>query len=306
MGSAMNCFADRYVSKVSWTAVRRSYCPYCGHTLAPRDMIPVLSYIFLRGRCRYCKRKIRPRYFVCECLLGICFAAVYATHISLDGPAVICDMLSQWVLVCCLLPLSLIDIDSYIIPNRFIIIPAAARAVYVWFFGLHSGFPECDGFLDLYGKTDTVHALWGGCKSLFFCLLTGLCVGGALLLLSLVMDRVLGRESMGGGDIKLFACVSMFFSPCGIMLVLLMSCIIGITLSIFMQKEMPEDMDGIPVDGSAGDETAEKGENTDTDTGECDEIPPEAFPFGPSIAAAAFLGLIFAERLAELYIDKFF
>lgn len=51
----------------------RSYCPKCNHRLEFLDLIPVLSYIFLGGKCRYCKEKIRPRYIALEILSGITF-----------------------------------------------------------------------------------------------------------------------------------------------------------------------------------------------------------------------------------------
>lgn len=51
----------------------RSYCPKCNHKLGFLDMIPILSYTFLGGRCRYCKEKIRPRYILLEILSGIVF-----------------------------------------------------------------------------------------------------------------------------------------------------------------------------------------------------------------------------------------
>lgn len=51
----------------------RSYCPKCNHRLEFLDLIPVLSYIFLWGKCRYCKEKIRPRYIALEILSGITF-----------------------------------------------------------------------------------------------------------------------------------------------------------------------------------------------------------------------------------------
>ena len=50
-----------------------SYCPKCNHKLAFLDMIPIFSYIFLRGKCRYCGNKIGPRYFIMEILSGIAF-----------------------------------------------------------------------------------------------------------------------------------------------------------------------------------------------------------------------------------------
>ena len=51
----------------------RSYCPNCKHKLSFLDMIPILSYIFLKGKCRYCKNKIRIRYLLLEILTGIVF-----------------------------------------------------------------------------------------------------------------------------------------------------------------------------------------------------------------------------------------
>ena len=51
----------------------RSYCPKCEHKLQFLDLIPVLSYVFLGGKCRYCREKIRPRYIALEILSGITF-----------------------------------------------------------------------------------------------------------------------------------------------------------------------------------------------------------------------------------------
>lgn len=57
----------------------RSYCPKCNHKLSFWDMIPILSYIFLGGRCRYCKEKIRIRYLLLEVLSGIVFVMFTAS-----------------------------------------------------------------------------------------------------------------------------------------------------------------------------------------------------------------------------------
>ena len=53
-----------------------SYCPNCNHKLGLLDLFPIFSYIFLRGKCRYCKNKIRPRYLVLEILSGILFVTI--------------------------------------------------------------------------------------------------------------------------------------------------------------------------------------------------------------------------------------
>ena len=53
-----------------------SYCPKCKHKLNILDLIPVFSYIFLGGKCRYCKEKIRPRYLILETISGLFFVVV--------------------------------------------------------------------------------------------------------------------------------------------------------------------------------------------------------------------------------------
>ena len=53
-----------------------SYCPNCKHKLNIFDLIPVFSYIFLGGKCRYCKQKIRPRYLILETISGLFFVAI--------------------------------------------------------------------------------------------------------------------------------------------------------------------------------------------------------------------------------------
>ena len=54
----------------------RSYCPKCGHKLAFLDLIPILSYVFLGGKCRYCKDKIKPNYIIIEILSGLLFVSI--------------------------------------------------------------------------------------------------------------------------------------------------------------------------------------------------------------------------------------
>ena len=53
-----------------------SYCPNCNHKLGFLDLIPIFSYLFLKGKCRYCKQKIRPRYLILEMLSGMLFVLI--------------------------------------------------------------------------------------------------------------------------------------------------------------------------------------------------------------------------------------
>ena len=61
----------------------RSYCPKCNHKLNFLDLVPVFSYIFLGGKCRYCKNKIRPRYLILEIISGFAFI-FYILSLNLD------------------------------------------------------------------------------------------------------------------------------------------------------------------------------------------------------------------------------
>lgn len=56
--------------------IKHSYCPNCNHKLGFLDLFPVFSYIFLRGKCRYCGTRIRPRYFIIELFSGIAFLLI--------------------------------------------------------------------------------------------------------------------------------------------------------------------------------------------------------------------------------------
>lgn len=63
-----------------------SYCPNCGHKLGFWDLIPMLSYVFLGAKCRYCKQKIRPRYFILEAISGLFFVLLaYLTNFNLEN-----------------------------------------------------------------------------------------------------------------------------------------------------------------------------------------------------------------------------
>lgn len=55
---------------------KHSFCPNCGHKLGVLELIPIFSYIFLRGKCKHCKQKIKPRYFILELLSGLIFVII--------------------------------------------------------------------------------------------------------------------------------------------------------------------------------------------------------------------------------------
>ena len=76
MASFVVCMACRRKEKKSVLA--RSHCDTCGHTLHPLDLIPVFSWLCLRGRCRYCGTRIPPECILSELALGAIFAVITA------------------------------------------------------------------------------------------------------------------------------------------------------------------------------------------------------------------------------------
>lgn len=75
---------------------KRSYCPNCNHKLSFWDMIPILSYLFLGGKCRYCKQKIRVRYLLLELLTGILFL-LFAMSININFMALKVNVLAYLI-----------------------------------------------------------------------------------------------------------------------------------------------------------------------------------------------------------------
>ena len=70
MGSALNCLALRLAKGEKWSGKSRSACPACGHTLTALDLIPLVSWLALGGKCRHCKAPISKRYPITEALLA--------------------------------------------------------------------------------------------------------------------------------------------------------------------------------------------------------------------------------------------
>jgi leader peptidase (prepilin peptidase) / N-methyltransferase len=121
IGSFLNVVAYRLPRGASLVHPR-SRCPHCETQLRAVDNVPALSWVFLRGRCRYCGAPISARYPLVELTTGALYAAVVASQD--DAVRIVLGLL----LVTALVPITLIDFDHRIIPNR-ITGPAAIAAV---------------------------------------------------------------------------------------------------------------------------------------------------------------------------------
>ncbi len=110
VGSFFNVVIYRLPRKESllWPG---SHCPACGQGLKVRDLIPIISYILLGGRCRYCKRRISPHYLLVEILTAITFILVYLRWgISVETG-------TGWIFAAILTITAFTDLDEGIIPD---------------------------------------------------------------------------------------------------------------------------------------------------------------------------------------------
>ena len=159
-----------------------SHCPACGHAIAPRDNVPLLSWLLLNGKCRHCQAPISPRYFVVELLTGALFAGLWLVHgwSALTPPYL--------VFTGALILGTFVDFDHLILPDR------------VTLGGMLVGPPLAFAIPALQGQVERVPAL---AQSLI-----GLALGYGLLWLVATIGRlVLRREAMGFGDVKLLGAI---------------------------------------------------------------------------------------------------
>lgn len=106
----------------------RSFCPNCNTNLRARDLVPLFSYLFLKGRCRYCSQPISIRYFTVELLTGV----VFTLTVYLFGPGLL--SLSHIAVFSALIVIAYIDYDRNKIPNYltfFVLIVNLLRVFYL-------------------------------------------------------------------------------------------------------------------------------------------------------------------------------
>lgn len=221
IGSFLNVVIHR-VPREESIVFPNSRCPQCNTAIRPYDNIPVLSYLWLRGRCRACRAPIAIRYPAVELLTAILFALVCLhTGFTLALPF-------NLVFVAALLALIFIDAEHMILPNVItypgIAFAFVARAVVPNLYGI--------GML-----TDGALAGWPvWAQSLAGAAIGALVGGGSLWLVGWLWERLRGVEAMGLGDVKMMFMVGAFLgwplTVLTIFLGVLTGSIVGISLML--------------------------------------------------------------------------
>ncbi len=180
-----------------------SSCPNCGHEIKPWENIPLLSWLFLRGKCSGCKQAISVRYPLVELACGV-LSGVIAWQFGVSWEA-----LAMLVLTWGLLAMSLIDADQQILPDA-LVLPLLWLGLILNSFGLFTSLPDA-----LWGAVIGYMSLW----SIFW-----------------LFKLVTGKEGMGYGDFKLLALLGAWGGWQVLPLTILLSSVVGAVLGVIILR----------------------------------------------------------------------
>ena len=184
--------------------IPRSHCQKCKHQILAIDNIPVISYLFLKGKCRHCKTNISVRYPLVEIASGVS-AVIVAYYFGVSTQALF-GLILTWSLIA----LSMIDFDTQYLPDD-IVLPLLWLGIIVNIFG---------EFIDL--KSSVLGAIIGY---------------GTFWSVNIMYKLATGKEGMGHGDFKLLAMLGAWLGwkllPLIIILSSCVGAIIGISLIVF-------------------------------------------------------------------------
>lgn len=192
-----------------------SHCPSCSNRLQFYDLVPIFSYLFLRGKCRSCGEKISLRYPIVEVVTGLLFLwTVYTFGFTLTA-------LGYILIIALLIPIFLIDYDHSIIPDH-LNLGIFVVAIMIFISGVSLGEN---------GWNDLLFQIFG--------LLAG---GGFFFLIAVVTNG-----AMGGGDIKIMAALGFLFGLSHTLVLMFFSFILGgIISSLLLLFKIKKRKDYIP------------------------------------------------------------
>jgi leader peptidase (prepilin peptidase) / N-methyltransferase len=217
VGSFLNVVIHRYPREES-IVFPASHCPHCQTAIKPYDNVPVLSFLWLRGKCRACRGPISVRYPLVELANGLFYLAIFQrTGIS---PM----FLALAAIVSMTIVLIYIDADIQILPD-VITIPGAVIAFVLAAFGMATLAP------DLFLASDWKDSLYGA--------LAGAWILTAIILIYWLVRRV---EGMGWGDVKMMALIGALLGlnavPGVLLLASVAGAIIGLPMALRNEKGM--------------------------------------------------------------------
>ncbi len=144
VGSFLNCIVYWLEKKKRKNLLGRSFCPHCSHPLGFFDLIPLLSFIFLRGKCRYCGRKISWHYPLVELLTGLVFLLIF-NYYSAPGEVFFLIVVSSLLIIVfsydlkhCLIPSKVVYLGIIITFFKFNLLSGLGMALFFFLIWLVS------------------------------------------------------------------------------------------------------------------------------------------------------------------------
>lgn len=201
IGSFLNVVAYR-IPRGESIIFPPSRCPHCGHRIRARDLVPVVSWLWLRGRCRDCGTRISWQYPVVEGITGLLWAGVVG-RFGWSWETVLGLMFVSF-----LIPLAVIDLQEMILPDK-LTYPLAA--------------------IILAGR------LWIGPEPWWWYVGGAILGAGALLVLRWLSPLLFGREGMGLGDVKLMIGLGGMTGISGAVLTLFLASVAGVIAGLGLQ-----------------------------------------------------------------------
>ncbi len=200
-----------------------SHCRSCHTRLGFVDLIPVLSYLILRGRCRHCGAPFSPRYMLVEAIAG--GIAVTAWHISGFAPYYAAGLFATCA---ALLVIFFVDLDHMIIPDECVVVVAlfglARDGYHLYVLGLGWAIPFAQR---IGGEQLTIYLPRS---------IVGLLVGGGLFLfIGWIFEVALKKPALGMGDVKLAAAMGAILGPgYSLLSYFLLSVLIGAAVAVLL------------------------------------------------------------------------
>ncbi len=219
IGSFLNCLIYRLEEEK--TIKGRSFCPHCRHTLIWKDLLPVLSFLVLRGKCRYCKKKISFQYPAVEILTGLVFLLIFINQFSSQQEILsisfsgIARTSFLFYITSSLIAIFVYDLKHFLIPDK-ILFPATAVAL-------------------LYRIAESPHLIGN--------YILAVLIGSAFFLSVFLISK---GQWIGFGDVKLAILLGLILGfpkiILGLFLAFFFGAIIGVIMMVFQKRGLKSEI----------------------------------------------------------------
>lgn len=213
LGSFATALAHRAAGGQSWFSLgahKRSACPSCGHALGLADLMPVFSWLFLRGRCRHCAAPISKLYPLTEGVVLLLVGALYLAHGLGNTVPALCAIFA----VPFLWALTIVDLREKLLPNSLLIGLAALGGLRL-------------ASLSWGGQPLVMLIEYGGGAFIY---------GGLAMILAVMMTKLMKKQAMGLGDVKFFALAGLWLGLSQLSHFMMLAGVLGVVLGLIWMK----------------------------------------------------------------------